>query len=71
MGASHVDSNFLGQHFGDAGLRDLLIENEVAAARSIAGVLNEHDYSRAVRANKTVYEVLLRQKWFEFGSWMA
>lgn len=54
----HICCNFLGilgQHFGDAGLKDLFIEIRVVAAGSIAGVLNEHHY------NSAVYEALLAE----------
>ena len=56
----HICCNFLGilgEHFGDVGLRDLLIENGIVAAGPIAGVMNGHN--RAMRANKAMYEALL------------
>ena len=74
MGAFHICCNFLGilgKRFGEAGLGDLLIENGLVAAGSIASVLNGHHYNRAVRANKVVFEALLRMKWSNFGFWLA
>ena len=74
MGAFHICCNFLGilgKRFGEGGLGDLLIENGLVAAGSIASVLNGPHYNRAVRANKVVFEALLRMKWSNFRSWFA
>ena len=73
MGAFHLCCNFLdifGRRFGDAGLKDLLVENVVAAG-SITGVLGGNHYNRAVRAHKIMHEALLRVKWADFGSWLS
>ena len=74
MGAFHICCNFLGilgKRVGEGGLGDLLIENGLVAAGSIASILNGHHYNRAVRANKVVFEALLIMKWSTFGSWLA
>ena len=57
----------LGKRFGDAGLRDLLVESGVLPAGSVASVLDGKHYNRGVRVHKVVWEALsrLRQRQFE------
>ena len=50
----------LGKCFGDAGLRDILFETGIVSVGSGDGVLNGKHYNRAIRAHKTVAEVLFR-----------
>jgi hypothetical protein len=69
MGEFHLTMSFLGvigKRFGAAGLGSLLIESEVVAERSLNSVLNGHQYNRAVRAHKIVYEALSRIRFASF-----
>ena len=50
----------IGKRFGDAGLRDLLIQSEVLAEGSVDRALSGKMYNRAVRYLKLVYEALFR-----------
>ena len=55
MGAFHIACTFLavlGRRFGDAGLRDMVIETEIVAAGSVGAVLEGRHYNRGLRANK-------------------
>ena len=63
MGSFHVSCAFpalIGKRFGDAGLKDLLIEAGVVGPNTIAGVVSCKHYNRAIRASKVAYEALLR-----------
>ena len=43
-----------------SGIEDVLVDAEVVAQGSIAGVLNGHNYNRSIRAHKIMYEGLSR-----------
>lgn len=69
MGAFHVACVFLaviGKRFGDAGLRDLLIESRIIGSGSVNGVLGGKHYNRALRTHKIILEALMRLNWQAF-----
>lgn len=69
MGDFHVACVFLaviGKRFGDAGLRDLLIESRIIGSGSLNGVLEGKHYNRALRIHKVVLEALMRLNWQAF-----
>ncbi|PIK39062.1 hypothetical protein BSL78_24089 [Apostichopus japonicus] len=69
LGEFHVSMAYLaciGSRFGDAGLRDLLIESNIVAQGSINGVLNGHHYNRSVRTHKLAADALSRLRWLAF-----
>ena len=69
MGDFHVACVFLavlGKRFGDAGLRDLLIESRIVGSGSLNGVLEGRHYNRALRTHKIVLEALMRLHWQTF-----
>ena len=63
MGEFHTCMAFMGA-IGKmcklSGIEDVLIDAEVVAQGSIAGVLNGHNYNRSIRAHKIMYEGLSR-----------
>ena len=69
LGGFHLICNFIsiiGKRFGDAGLRDLLVESGTAASGSVQSILNGKQYNRGIRMHKIVYEALMRcvvEKW--------
>lgn len=51
MGEFHAVMAFLahiGKYFSDGGLQEIIIESEVVAAGSIAGVVRGHHYNKSV-----------------------
>lgn len=50
----------IGKRFGDAGLRDVMVQSDVIAQGSIDKALTGHMYNRAVRMHKLMYEALMR-----------
>ena len=50
----------MGTRYGDGGLRELAVQNEVVAEGSIERVLEGKNYNRAVCLHKVVYEALFR-----------
>ena len=69
MGDFHIACVFLaviGKRFGDAGLRDLLIESRIIGSGSLNGVLEGKHYNRALRTHKIVVEALMRLNWQAF-----
>ena len=59
LGEFHTCMSFLsviGKRFCESGLRDILIESRVVAARSVNGVLSGHHYNRSIYAHKAVFE---------------
>ena len=61
----------IGKRFQGAGIRDLCIESQVIAEGSVSGVMEGMRYNRAVRVHKLVYEVLMRQAWSGFRTWVT
>ena len=49
------------KHFGNAGMKDALIQSSVIAMRSIESALRGKCYNREIRLHKIFYEALLRQ----------
>lgn len=68
LGEFHTCMAFMGaigKMFKLSGLEDVIIEAGVIAQGSIAGVISGHNYNRAIRAHKLMYEalsILLLQK---------
>ena len=60
----------LGKRFGDAGLRDLLVESGVLPTGSVASVLDGKHYNRGVRVHKFVWEALSRLRLRQFKSFL-
>ena len=56
----------IGKRFQDSGLGDILIEADIVAPGSIKGILSGHHYNRSIRANKMMYEALVRLRWKAF-----
>ena len=54
-----------GKQFGDAGLRDILIESQIVAEGSVSGLLYGKKHNRSVRAHRCVYETSMRLAWRE------
>ncbi|KAG1650788.1 hypothetical protein GQR58_027743 [Nymphon striatum] len=50
----------IGKRFGDAGLRDVMIQSDVISQGSVDKALTGHMYNRAVRMHKLMYESLMR-----------
>ena len=50
----------IGKRFGDAGLRNLVVQSGIISGRSVDKALDGHIYNRAVRMHKLVYEALMR-----------
>lgn len=69
MGDFHVACVFLaviGKRFGDAGIRDLLIEARIIGNGSLNGVLEGKHYNPSLRMHKIVLEALKRLSWQAF-----
>ena len=61
-----------GKIYGDAGLRDLLIESSISTEWKVAQVLREKDYyNNAMFAYLSVYESLYRLKINAFENWLT
>lgn len=61
LGEFHTVMTFLGvlgKRFGDAGMKDILIESQCIAAGSMKGVISGHSYNRSIRAHKLLAESL-------------
>ena len=66
LGQFHTTMTFLaciGKRFGDAGLRDILIEAEICAQGSVDRALSGAHYNRSIRCHKLMYEALHRLRW--------
>ena len=62
MGGFHLLMMLLsviGTRFGNAGLRELVIESDAEAEGSIERVLNGKNYNRSLRLHKIFYEALM------------
>ena len=53
----------IGKRFQDSGLEDILIEADIVAPGSMKGILSGHYYNRSIRANKMMYEAIVRLRW--------
>ena len=56
----------IGKRFQDSGLEDILIEADIFTPGSIKGILSGHHCNRSMRANKMMYEALVRLRWKTF-----
>ena len=73
METFHTICNMLsiaGKRFGDAGLRDILIESQMVAEGSVCGVLDGKQHNRSVRAHRFVHETSMRLAWREVITWL-
>ena len=69
LGGFHTLCNFMGiigKRFGDAGLRDVLVEASVIAEGSVTHILSGKQYNRSVRAHKLFYEALMNLAFKKF-----
>ena len=63
LGEFHAAMSFLsviGKRFGEAGLKDIVIESGIVAEGSINGVLSGHHYNRSINTMKVMYEAMER-----------
>ena len=66
MGGFHVACTFLaviGLRFGDAGLRDLMVESSLVGPSAVSAVLRGKHYNRALRSHKIIFEAFFRLFW--------
>ena len=73
MGSFHACCIYLaelGRRFSSAGLREIIVEADLAGPGSVEVVLREKHYSRALLVVKTVYEALMQLKFEAFENWM-
>ena len=73
MGIFHtigVLSAVIGQRFGAAGLRDIVIKSKVIPEGSVEKILNGKHYNRAARFHKLKFEARVRLIWENFLNWM-
>ena len=56
----------IGKRFQDSGLEDILIEADIVAPGFIKGIFIGHHYNRSIRANKMMYDALVRLRWKTF-----
>ena len=73
MGTFHtacVMLSIIGKRFADAGLRDILIETDLVAEGSVAGVLEGRMYNRGIRTHKLVQEAMIRLAFEGFMPWL-
>lgn len=74
MGAFHIVCTLLaviGKRFGDAGLRDVMLESGIIGSGSVNGVLDGRHYNRAMRIHKVIMEAVLRLRWVSFRTWLT
>ena len=74
MGAFHTSCIFLsiiGKRFGDAGLRDLIIESNIIGKGSVEKVINGKHYNNGTRIFKYIYDALVRLQIDQFQDWLA
>ena len=72
MGAFHVACTFLaviGKRFGDAGLRDILVESRVVGPAAVGSVLKGKHYNRALRCRKLLLDALFQVRWCACEDW--
>lgn len=73
MGGFHASCNFLaviGKRFGDAGLKDLIIESGLLGEGSVDQVLKGKHYNNAMRVHYAVAEAFTRKKIESFNGWL-
>ena len=61
----------IGQRFGAAGLRDIVIESKVIVEGSVEKTINRNHYNRAARFHKLMFEACMRLIWESFLNWMS
>lgn len=69
MGVFYTVCNLLsiiGKRFQDAGLRDLCVESGIIADGSLAGIMEDRKFNRAIRLHKLVYEAFMWLVWKDF-----
>ena len=73
MGGFHASCIFLaviGKRFGDAGLKDLIIESGLLGEGSVEQVIKGKHYNNAMRVHHVVSEALTRKKMESFTEWL-
>ena len=60
----------IGHIYGDAGLKDLLVESGVFAKLTAGHILSGKDFDRALRACIMIDEVLNRRFYLQFNNWI-
>ena len=60
----------VGKQFQDSGFKNIVVEAGIVAQGSVAVVLEGHQYNRAVRTHKHMYEAFLCIAFKEFPVWM-
>ena len=60
----------VGKRFQDNGFKDIIVEAGIVAQGSVAGILVGHQYNRAVRTHKRMYEAFICIAFKEFHVWM-
>ena len=60
VGGFHVACTFLAVislRFGDAGLRDLMVESSLVGPSAVSAVLRGNHYNPALRSSKIIFEI--------------
>eukprot|EP00794_Sanderia_malayensis_P021054 gene21054-23110_t len=73
LGAFHTTCTFLaiiGKRFGDAGLRDIIVEADLLGQSSVEEALNGKHYNNSLRVLKYVFDALNRLKRESFANWL-
>ena len=73
MGGFHASCNFLaviGKRFGDAGLKDLIIESGLLGEGSVDQVMKGKHYNNAMRIHHAFVEAFTRKKIESFIEWL-
>ena len=73
MGGFHASCNFLaviGKRFGDAGLKDLIIESGLLGEGSVFQIMKGKHYNNAMRIHHAVVEAFTRKKIESFIEWL-
>ena len=73
MGSFHIACTllaFIGQRFGDTGLRDLMLESSRVGQSAVNAVLHGKHYNHAVRCHKIIFERLFWLLWPLFEEWL-
>ena len=74
LGAFHTTCIFIaviGKRFGDAGLRDLIVESNLLGESSVDQMLKGKHYNNAVRVFKYIYEAIKRLLIENFEKWIC
>ena len=73
MGGFHATCAFLGdigKRFGDAGLKDVIVETWILGENAVQKVLRGKHYNNGMRAHLYVAEAMTREKLDAFLEWL-